>query len=637
MNVLNLGSPREPWVGCDSPLCVAILSDCNATVLELNAIDAIWSVLSRTGLPGNWKLTHMLTIGVVGGGPAALMFLKTVVEKLQPVKISIFESSNRIGCGMPYGDRGASLEHVTNISSDEMPPLEQSLADWVGTLDEETLARFSIDKNDFHEKEVAPRLLFGMYLEAQFYTYIEMARLSGFDVQVFLNTRVTGLKAKGDHYSVVAAGEEHIFDKIVLCTGHHWPCEHEGKVPGYFDSPYPPNKLSKKFNHTVGMRGSSLTAVDAIRTLARSNGKFVEQDSRLTFEVDKDVENFRIEMHSKHGLLPCLRVHMEEPYLDKDSVISKQEIERDIERNDGFLGLDFLFERGFKQPLRETDPDFFQTIKDLSLEEFIEKMMSYRTEQDPFTLFLKEFKQSLKSIQEEKPVPWKEMLAALSIALNYPAKHMSAEDMLRLQNHLLPLVSTVIAFIPQSSAKELLALHDAGRLELITDGETGSVDVEDGKIVYRWEEMRRGAMHSETRIYETFIDCIGQRPLEEDDFPFSNLKKENITSPARLRFRDETVGKKLRDEGNKNVIKEDDEFFLSVPGMDISDNFQLVNREGVASDGVFLMAVPFMGGLNPDYSGLDFCENAAQLIIEYLKNGMLSKAEQVSNRQIQSA
>lgn len=56
MNVLNLGSPREPWVGCDSPLCVAILSDCNATVLELNAIDAIWSVLSRTGLPGNWKL-----------------------------------------------------------------------------------------------------------------------------------------------------------------------------------------------------------------------------------------------------------------------------------------------------------------------------------------------------------------------------------------------------------------------------------------------------------------------------------------------------------------------------------------------------------------------------------------------------
>ncbi len=72
------------------------------------------------------------------------------------------------------------------------------------------------------------------------------------------------------------------------------------------------------------------------------------------------------------------------------------------------------------------------------------------------------------------------MLAALSIALNYPAKHMSAEDMLRLKKHLLPLVSTVIAFIPQSSAQELLALHKAGKLDLVADGEGGVLEVENG-------------------------------------------------------------------------------------------------------------------------------------------------------------
>ena len=30
------------------------------------------------------------------------------------------------------------------------------------------------------------------------------------------------------------------------------------------------------------------------------------------------------------------------------------------------------------------------------------------------------------------------------------------------------------------------------------------------------------------------------------------------------------------------------------------------------------MAVPFIGGLNPDYSGLDFCDTAAERIVEAL-------------------
>ena len=591
----------------------------------------------------------MLSIGVIGGGPAALMFLKKVTKELQPVRISIFEAGSRLGCGMPFSEKGASAEHVTNISSDELPPFDLSLADWISTVPDETLAKFGIDKSDFHEKEVVPRLLFGMFLEDQFYRLIEEAKELGFVVDVHLDSRVIGI-APGDGQIVVTTqgtappGKAHYFDKVILCTGHQWPREHEGKVDGYFDSPYPPQKLAKRFNHTVSVRGSSLTAVDAIKTMARANGSFREVDGRLVFEANDDSKEFRIEMHSKQGLLPCLRVHMEEPYIKKNAIISKEEIERDIEKNDGFLQLDFLYEKAFKAPLQESDPAFYQTIKDLTLEQFIDKMMSYRTQKDAFELFGKEYEQSLKSIEQEKPVAWKEMLAALSIALNYPAKHMSAEDMMRLQKHLMPLVSTVIAFIPQSSANVLLAMHDAGRLELIADGDSGKVEVVDGKIFYSWE--------NEKREYQTFVDCIGQRPLEQKDFPFSDLVDDELISSARLKFRDRSIGEKLFDEGkkqgkkqgknqgqkqgNENVVRDGDDYFLCVPGMDISDNFQLVNKQGIASDSLFLMAVPFMGGLNPDYSGLDFCENAAGLIVEYLKNGMISKAEQLSNRKIES-
>ena len=568
----------------------------------------------------------MHSIGIIGGGPAALLLIKKITESLPACRITIFESSSRLGCGMPYGAKGASLEHVSNVSSDELPPFQTSLKDWIQKLPEEKLRLYDIDKNDFHEKEVVPRLLLGDFLEATFHSLIDKSKTQGFDVEVMLDTRVTHIACTKTSATVFANDQDYDFDKIVICTGHRWPRTHEGKVEGYFDSPYPPDKMAKRLNHTVALRGSSLTAVDAIRTIARHNGQFLEKDDELVYQISDDSPDFFIEMHSKQGFLPCPRVHLEEPYVDKDQVLPRKEIEKNIEDNDGFLELDFLFEQGFKLPLKDSDPKFFQMVKDMSLEEFIDKMMSYRSQRDAFELFREEYDDSLKSIKREESVPWKEMLASLSIALNYPAKHMSAEDMLRLEKHLKPLVATVIAFIPQNSARELLALRKAGRISLITDGENSAVTVESDAIVYSWENTKK--------VYTTFIDCIGQKPLEEKDFPFHDLQKLNVTSSARLRFRDQTVGEKLKSEGSEHVVKEGDTYFLDVPGVNISDNFQLVNREDVASDKFFIMAVPYIGGLNPDYSGLDFCANAADLIVEYMQKETLSKTEKVSNRQI---
>lgn len=571
----------------------------------------------------------MHSIGIIGGGPAALLLFKKITSTLPPCRITIFESSSRLGCGMPYSARGASLEHVSNVSSDELPPFQPSLKDWIQNLPKEKLQVYDIDKNDFHEKEVVPRLLLGDFLEASFHKLIGESKALGFEIVVMLDTRVTGLASSHDSAKVVANNQEFAFDRVVICTGHYWPHSYEDRLEGYFDSPYPPDKLARRINHTVALRGSSLTAVDAIRTLARHNGQFLQKDDELIYQINDDSPDFSIEMHSKQGFLPCLRVHMDEPYVKKDQVLPKEEIEKNIEDNEGFLELDFLFEKGFKIPLKETDPKFFAMVKDMSLEEFIEKMIGYRTQRDAFELFGEEYADSIRSIKRQESVPWKEMLASLSIALNYPAKHMSAEDMLRLQKHLMPLVATVIAFIPQSSARELLALHKAGRISLIADGENGTVEIKDGEIVYSWENT--------TRVYKTFVDCIGQKPLEDSDFPFQELQRQSVISSARLRFRDRTVGKQLKAEGNEHVIEEGESYFLDVPGVNVSDNFQLVNRADVASDKFFLMAVPYMGGLNPDYSGLDFCSNAADLIVEYMKNEKLSKTEKLSNRQIVTA
>ena len=422
-------------------------------------------------------MDNPVRIAIIGAGPAGLMMFSKLLEvKRNDFRLDVFESTDTLGSGMPYSPAGALKEHVTNVSSDELPELSKLLEEWVLQQPDQTLAEFDIDRASFHEKQVVPRLLFGLYLNAQFKKMLSEAREKGIEVIVHLNSRVQDVIQSGDKKVITVIygeGEKANYDRVIICTGHHWQKKHEKDVQGYFDSPYPPAKLVKHFNHKVVVRGSSLTAIDAIKTAAKSNGKFFWEGDVYRFKRNADSPDFCIEMHSRDGLLPSVRVHMEEPHVDSKVLIDEKKLEQNMRANDGFLELDYIYDESFKNPLAESDAKFYEKIKDKTMEEFVDNMMSYRENMSAFDLMRKEYAQSLKSIEEERPVPWKEMLGALSFALNYPAKHMSAEDMLRLREHLQPLISVVIAFVPQNSCETLLALHDAGCLELVTDGKGG--------------------------------------------------------------------------------------------------------------------------------------------------------------------
>jgi len=53
-----------------------------------------------------------------------------------------------------------------------------------------------------------------------------------------------------------------------------------------------------------------------------------------------------------------------------------------------------------------------------------------------------------------------------------------------------------------------------------------------------------------------------------------------------------------------------------LPGITITDNFEVVDNHGTVNNRIYMMAVPYIGGYNPDYSGLDFCEQASANIVE---------------------
>nr|WP_255678950.1 FAD/NAD(P)-binding protein [Mucilaginibacter sp. UR6-1] len=561
-----------------------------------------------------------MNIGIIGGGPSAMFLYKRLIEASDhTVNITIYEKGNRLGAGMPYSAAGANDEHVTNVSGNEIPELVTSVSDWIWTVPKDTLDKYKIDPERFNEYKVLPRLLFGQYLTEQFRLLLQQAKEKGINTIVKFNAAVADLvddPAGGRVQVITSAGDKFYHERIAICSGHYWPKKNEGKVAGYFDSPYPPSKLTFKVDHEVAIRGSSLTAIDAIRTLSRYNGSFdKDAEGNLTYSAYPESKNFRMVMHSRNGLLPAVRFHLEDSHLGKDTVLSRDEIARVREANNGFLPLDYVFDKNFKDGIKENDPDFYHRIKDMQTEEFVDLMMGMREERDAFELLQAEYDEADRSIEKRESIYWKEMLGILSFAMNYPAKYFSAEDMQRVQKTLMPLISIVIAYVPQSSAIEMLALHNAGVLDIIAVGEDSTVEpADDGGATVTYTD-KDG--EQKTKHYQTFVDCIGQPHLSFSDIPYKSLIDNRVLTPAKLKFSDPKAGQQALAKGDGKVTQDaSGDFYLNVAGVAINDDFQAVDGYSALNERVYIMAVPYIGGFNPDYSGLDFGEAASALIIK---------------------
>ncbi|MEO8416156.1 MAG: FAD/NAD(P)-binding protein [Ginsengibacter sp.] len=558
-------------------------------------------------------------IAILGGGPSGLFVFKQLL-KADPgaVEIEIFEKKKELGSGMPYSREGAGEEHITNVSGNEIPELDACLSEWIQTLEPETLKRFNINADKFSDYKVLPRLLFGQYLSDQFHSLERKAKEASIPVTIHRGVLVTDIIDDSQQKLVKIVTdkiEDGLFHHVIICTGHYWPIQHEGRVEGYFDSPYPPAKLAMKINHPVAIRGSSLTAVDAVRTLARHNGQFVtDEDGKISFRLTNSNSSFKMILHSRSGLLPAVRFHLEDSHLGKDTMLTAGEINENRSANEGFLSLNYVFEKNFKEPIKDKVPEFYKKIDKMQMEEFVEFIMSLRESLDAFDLFRGEYIEAEKSIIRKESIYWKEMLGVLSFAMNYPAKYFSAEDMLRLRKVLQPLISIVIAYVPQASVEEMLALHKAGILELIAVGDDSYVEpgIDNGAIYYYTDAMNQ----KRSTHYKTYIDAVGQPHLSYTSFPYKGLLNNKTVSPAKIKFRDRNIAVKEKESGNENVIIDENGYYLNVPGIAINDNFQVLDEFGAYNDRVFMMAVPYIAGYNPDYSGLDFCEAASKFIVD---------------------
>lgn len=559
------------------------------------------------------------TIAIVGAGPSALFLIKAMLDnKLTNVNVDIFEKSGALGKGMPYSEQGACNHHMANVSSDELPHLPQTLLQWMKGLSNSQLNRLNLMPSQLHEKRVVSRLILGQFLESQFKQLLAQATIENIKVNVHLNTEIIDVKPK-DHASYfelkTAKKKVKCFDFAIICTGHTWPKNQELSTSGFYDSPYPPSKLTHIEGGKFALKGSSLTAVDAIKTIANANGSFNENGERFHFVANNNKPKLSVEMFLIDGALPCVRYHLQNPLLSSEGLLNKKEIEQHRLKNNGFVSLDYLFEKNFKDIVKSRDENFYYSIANKNLEQFVEWILSSRQAFDPFVLLKVEYIQARQSIEQATAIHWKECLEAFSYSINAPAKYFSAEDMIRLKTVLQPLIAPIIAHIPQSSAKEILALHDANILSLTAVKDDAELIVEgNNRFVYEYSNENT---HKCRKRFSYFIDCTGQASIPIKYFPFESILKELSLLETSVKFKD-GVSQELKESNFLDSIFEDakGDVRLKLSGFQINDDYQFICNNNKPINNLFIMAVPFISGCNPDYSGIDFCEKISATIVK---------------------
>lgn len=576
-------------------------------------------------------------IAIVGSGPTAIYLLKHFADNVSELRtkigsISVFEKASDLGMGMPYSPETTDKFNMCNISSAELPKLDIAFADGLRSLDDQALNEHGIQREAINDSDTYSRLAMGRYFSAQYRAMVDGLRSSGITVDEFAACRVTDIADDPKNqivHVITEYGEAYEFDRVVIATGHSWS-EKDHPDSGYFTSPWPIQKLLPEaggfHNLTIGTLGASLSAFDVVSSLAHRHGRFVGPNNRK-FQPYANADEFKIVMHAAHGWLPHLQYEQEEAFreiyrhVDRDDLLA-------LRNSEGFLLLDVFFDKvcrpalieAFKKDQR-TDLVVALRESDYSMDDFVEQMTNEHTYEDAFDGMRREMPDAKESITRDRPIHWKEVVDDLMYTLNFHAEMLPAEDHIRFHSDVMSFLMNVIAAMPLKSARMLLALREAGRLELVT-GYATEIDKAEGSTQVIVDDNGTQTEHR----YKMFVDCSGQGALPLDQFPFLTLRQEGAVREARVQFFDIDAKDALSGEKAKKVCERDGKHFYRIGGIDIDGTYRVIGDDGKCNPRILDIAFPHTTGVRPYSYGLQACNLTAAIVVE----SWINEAQHVS-------
>ncbi|MES2924002.1 MAG: FAD/NAD(P)-binding protein [Verrucomicrobiota bacterium] len=580
-------------------------------------------------------------LAIIGSGASAIYLLKHLLDGADVLGchfagISIFEKSGVTGMGMPYNPETTDRFNLSNISSEELPALPVTFADWLRGQEPSFLNELGVNAVEISDSEVYSRLALGQYLNAQYRTVVSHLEEVGIAIREFPGCEILDVRcvvAEGPVLLDTADGLSQSFDRVVIATGHCWAGE-DRPAEGYYISPWPISKLlpaaGKYHDFAIGTLGASLSAFDVISSLAHRQGEFVNEKGTLTFRPFPGTENFKIVMHASQGLLPHLQFDQDEPFREIYRHVDREGLLALVDK-DGFLRLDSYFDRVCRPALstafaKDQIDEVVYLLADpkFGFSEFVAKMTDEHDYANAFEGMRFEMIEARKSVLEHRPIHWKEVIDDLMYTLNFHAELMPAEDHLTLRSCVMPFLMNVVAAMPLASGEILLALYDAGKLEMVA----GNVEIagnqeHEGHTTIRVENKGE----KKTLVYPMFVDCSGQKPLELEDYPFQSLVESSRVRRARASFSDpqKTVGS-LPNDKKDLVFQDGADLFFHTGGVDVDAAYRLISADGTADPRIFDIAFPHTSGVRPYSYGLQACNDTSAILVRALVEEHISGA-----------
>lgn len=228
-------------------------------------------------------------LAIISSGATAIYLLKHVLNHVQILRheigsVSIFEKSQITGVGMPYSPQTTDRFNMSNISSEELPELQETFVDWLRAQDDSTLAEHGIVRDEISATDVYDRLALGKYLNAQYRAITEALSKNGIPLHEHSGCNVIDLVDDEDAvHAVTSCLGTMRYDMIFIATGHRWDgedlpgqgfCSKKGKSAWMKRPPTTARRWSKS-NQRMMSESTLIRCLSTAADSARSKSKII--------------------------------------------------------------------------------------------------------------------------------------------------------------------------------------------------------------------------------------------------------------------------------------------------------------------------------------------------------------------------
>lgn len=458
----------------------------------------------------------MHSVCIIGTGPTALYTLHALLAAPQPLSITFYEKSGSAGTGMPYRAEVNDSALLANIASIELPPLLESLQEWLETRSKTGLDALEVDIQTVDERTFLPRVVLGTYFRDQFFRLLDLGQRRGFSIKACVDheildivpqpnaMRVSGLDASGAEFACE-------FDEVVVATGHTVVAD---TVDGasYFDSPYPTSRLHGCDAGRVGILGTSLSGIDAAIAIAGRHGAFSRNGS--TYTPSEGAHSFRLTMMSRNGNLPEADFYCPLPYEPLD-IFTEAAVDAEIAAGSEGL-LDRLFAL-FMRQLLTPGPSCPTVGQDATADTFAELYFLPRAKAAPLAWARENLRESEENSARRHTVAWRYAILRMHEPFERAVGSFDEADHARFTSGLKRVFVDNYAAIPPASVRRILALADAGCLTILRLGDEYTMSAAEDGPPYRL------ASDNGERTFDAVVVAIGEPTRTHLDYPFTGL------------------------------------------------------------------------------------------------------------------